>query len=386
MRIVVPWGFYGWGNIGDEATLHGFARLMAHCGGSSRVWVGSRNPVHTSRVEPAFRYFDTSRRDVRGWMAKLRGTAHAFFGGTPIMDVLGEWPLSDVSAIVRGIDRWRVPLSFVGVGVEGLRRPESRAIVAGDIIPRVRHWSVRSERDRERLLEYGAPPQAVTVAADAAWLLEAASPEFGQRRLRQLGLDPGRPPIGVVVVNENGCFDAYPHMAEELAGALDCLAERMDAPILFLAGDVRPEAGFDTAAAHRLASRLARPERAVIAPRDYLAPRDMMSIVGCCRLLVTMRYHFCVFSALSRVPFIAITRADKIADLCWDTGWDAAVAPPAFDRADIVAHAERLLCDRDRIDARLADITATLRRRALGNVQAVDALRAGTSGRIDARQ
>src|SRR5262249_32477366 len=55
MRLVVPWGFYGWGNIGDEATLNGFARLMELSTRPSTVWVGSRNPVHTAKVEPAFR-------------------------------------------------------------------------------------------------------------------------------------------------------------------------------------------------------------------------------------------------------------------------------------------------------------------------------------------
>ena len=57
MRLVAPFGFYGSGNIGDEATLLGFGRLIERFGGSIGVDVASSDPSHTKRVEPAFRYY-----------------------------------------------------------------------------------------------------------------------------------------------------------------------------------------------------------------------------------------------------------------------------------------------------------------------------------------
>ena len=110
VNIVAPFGFYGCGNIGDEATLNGFASLLTQCGMHAQVSVGSRNPAHTARVEPAFRYFRTDCHDPRRWWAKLRASAHAIVGGTPIMDMLGEWPLCELTPLVRSIDRWKVPL------------------------------------------------------------------------------------------------------------------------------------------------------------------------------------------------------------------------------------------------------------------------------------
>jgi len=38
MNIVAPFGFYGYGNIGDEATLQGFARLRAGIEALSEHW------------------------------------------------------------------------------------------------------------------------------------------------------------------------------------------------------------------------------------------------------------------------------------------------------------------------------------------------------------
>ena len=56
MRLVVPFGFYGYGNTGDEATLNGFARLLAYADFDADVSVCSRNPGHTARVEAALKY------------------------------------------------------------------------------------------------------------------------------------------------------------------------------------------------------------------------------------------------------------------------------------------------------------------------------------------
>ena len=51
MRLVAPFGFYGSGNIGDEATLLGFGRLMERFGGGVGVDVASSDPAHTKRVD-----------------------------------------------------------------------------------------------------------------------------------------------------------------------------------------------------------------------------------------------------------------------------------------------------------------------------------------------
>jgi polysaccharide pyruvyl transferase WcaK-like protein len=99
-----------------------------------------------------------------------------------------------------------------------------------------------------------------------------------------------------------------------------------------------------------------------------------MSLIACCDATFSMRLHFCLFSALEGVPFVALKRSDKVADLCWDLGW-----PFGTDLAGL--EAERLIelfedMEKRRPDA-LRELGAripSVRERAGANLLALEAL------------
>ena len=374
MRLVAPWGFYGMGNTGDEGTLCGFARLLALNDIEASVSIGCGDATHAARVEPAFRYFSVSGNDPRRWWAKLRGTAQAVIGGTPVMDVLGDWPLRDLVPLLRIADRRELPFAFVGCGIEELRHAKSGTILRDEVIPRVRYWSVRSGRDGDRLITAGVPKDRITIAADLAWLIDPANdPDMG-RRLDDLGIGAPRTLIGVSVCNENLCLDRHPAMTDALARALDALISEGDALAVFLCAEARDEPEFDRAAAERVRARMLRADRALILPRDYLSPRELMTVIGRCALVFSMRYHVCLFSAIQGVPFIGLERSDKVSDLCWDLGWRGRVALP-FDDADaLVGMARDLMQDPGATRTQLRMGASVMRERAMLNRFPLDAL------------
>jgi polysaccharide pyruvyl transferase WcaK-like protein len=143
LNLFAPFGFFGAGNIGDESTLQGFARLLDSYGNGFRVWVASRNPAHTNKVEPKFNYFKFRGRDPRRRWARFRAQAQVIIGGTPIMDVLGKWPLSELTPLIDAARQEEEPVVFIGSGIEDLKSEESRHLVARTIAPAVRHWTVR---------------------------------------------------------------------------------------------------------------------------------------------------------------------------------------------------------------------------------------------------
>lgn len=368
MRLVAPFGFYGSGNIGDEATLLGFGRLIERFGDGVGVDVGSSDPEHTRRVEPAFHYYQYVD-GIMGLPAKLHahmGGAYIFPGGTPIMDNLGNWPLLSLGGMLEHAGSWGKPAAFVGIGVENLRHDISRQRVMEQIVPNTLCWSVRSEHDRDRLLDFGVARETITVAADMAWLLEPADPAFGRDVATRLGLGD-HPLIGININAEAHMVEKAPRFFTELAAALDALVERHGARLLFLFNEVREGETYDQAAAELVRSLMVHKNAAVMGPTDYLTPQEMMSIISQCAMTLSTRYHFCVFSALQGVPFLAIRRSDKVSDLCRDLGWDAALDPDTTGRDEVVAEAEQLLAGPAPALARLAERIAAMRLRAEDN-------------------
>jgi len=91
-------------------------------------------------------------------------------------------------------------------------------------------------------------------------------------------------------------------------------------------------------------------------------------------MTISTRYHFCLFSALQGIPFLAITRSDKVADLCADLDWVHCLAPEDADAAGLVRHAGALLNDPAEAMGRLAERVAAMKTRAAKNASALEAL------------
>lgn len=375
MRLLLPFGFYGAGNIGDESTLQGFARLLSRYQHEMRVWVASRNPLHTARVEPSFKYYKVAGRDLRWSWARYRSVAHVIAGGTPIMDILGAWPLGEVAPLVSAAYKQRKPIVFVGSGTEKLQREESRRVVSDVLAPKVRHWSVRCEHDKERLTDYGVTPENITVAADLAWLLEPVSDNFGKERLKLFGLNGNDPFVGVNVNNERFVLEQEPLFCEKVGMFLDSLIDRYGVRILFFCNEVRETETFDKIASLRVLSCMAHREKAFLVPNQYWTPQQMLSLIGCCHVTIGIRYHFCLFSILQGIPFIALKRSDKVDDLCWDMNWPYGVSLNGLNVSALLDMFSDIEQKRLWLLERLQRCTEVMRERVLRNGAALDALK-----------
>lgn len=374
MRLFAPFGFYGFGNIGDEATMAGFDALVRRWDSSTHVSLASMNPRHTSRISPGFRHFRTSGFDLRRGFAEKRADAVVFAGGTPVMDCLGDWPLSQVTPLVENARTRGRPIAFIGVGTETLSREQSRAAIRQRVAPQVRHWTVRSANDRSRLLEYGVDASAITIAADMAWLLEPVAASEGRAILREAGIEPSGKLIGMNAMAESAALAKEPALFTKLAECLDALIEKHDADVLFLANEIRPDDSFDQAAHRQIRLRMRRTSRTHAVPARYWTPAQMMSLIACCSFTISMRYHFCLFSAVQGIPFVALERSDKVADLCTDLDWPARVALAGMDGSAVIEHCTQIEQNRDRLLAELAQARAAMGKRAGANTAALDAL------------
>ena len=290
------------------------------------------------------------------------------------MDVAGAWPLNIVGPIVEAAHAKRKPVAFVGIGTESLTRQQSKRIVSEVLAPTVVHWSVRSERDKDRLVECNVPADKITAAADLAWMLDPVTTEYGEARLRELGVDPREPIVGVNINHEPHMTERAPRLFDDLAAVLDQIVEERRVRVVFLCNEVRDEEKFDKAASEKVLRAMKNREWAVLVPNEYRSPQQMLSLIACCRMTITSRYHFSLFSAVQKVPFLALKRSDKIDDLCWDLRWDYGVALGHLGDLSLAEMLSEMETKRASLVARLEENARKMRQRTLKNRVAIAAL------------
>jgi polysaccharide pyruvyl transferase WcaK-like protein len=234
---------------------------------------------------------------------------------------------------------------------------------------------VRSSRDRERLLRWGIADDRVTIAADLAWTIEPTRAVAPSEELARLGVRSGEVVVGVNVTNERHVAERAPRLFDALARVLDGVVQRFDARIVFFCNEIREDETFDKAASQMIVARMARRQRAAIVPNRYRTPQEMMALIGTCRVVVGMRYHFCLFAAVEGVPFVAIKRSDKVDDLCRDMGWEYGVELDEIDSPSLEGMLVNLLTDGERAVQTLRGRVPSMRERAWQNTAALEALR-----------
>ena len=373
-RLVVPWGIFGAGNIGDEAVLEGFTKLVYEGYPGLIPTVATHNPEYDAAVAPHNRYYDVKRPGWRARWANRRAQAKAVVGDTPISDYDGDWPLCEIAQFVRTAVRRNQPIAFIGTGTEELQHEKSRSIVANVLAPNAAHWSVRGDRDAQRLLGLGVPEDRITVAADLAWLLPPVSDEFGRDTLNQLGIGDARATVAVNITNEPWVTRAEPKVFGVLAGALDRLIHASDCDVLLVSSETREDDRYDSAALELLRDRMSRCSRAHTLPPHYWTPAQMQSILSACQLVIAARFHLCVLSAIQRTPFIAINRQVKLRDLCFDLDWAYSVDLAADELDQVPLIAKELLGDRLALGEHLGSQVGRLAQRAGDNIYSLQAL------------
>jgi polysaccharide pyruvyl transferase WcaK-like protein len=165
-----------------------------------------------------------------------------------------------------------------------------------------------------------------------------------------------------------------PRLFEKTAEFLDGIIEKQNAKILFFANEVREGESFDKAASQKAIACMKHKDQAVMIPNEYRTPQQTLSLVSCCQLTVSMRYHFCLFSALQSVPFIALKRSDKVDDLCWDMDWTYGITMDNFTPTELMDRFSALEENRKSVIAHLRNQVQSMRTRALTNHLALDAL------------
>ncbi len=377
-RLVVS-GWYGHGNLGDEALLEGIVDAVRTAAPDLDVAaMCDGDPVFMRSL--GVRAFRRPRRLPRRPIelaAVLRASAFAVGGGGLIKDY-GDRPgvIHDWLWPLRAAARLRRATMTYAIGVDDVRFAESIEEVRS-VLPQLDATTVRDAGVAARLERLGVRADPV-ITADPALLL-------GKPRESETGPD--------VIVSMRHWFaqggrvlepDRVAAVHRELAAALDGLIDRHGISVAFLpfrvvahdddaraCADVRSQMRHGTST-----SILPLPER----------PRDAVALLGRHALIVGMRLHSLILGATTATPGFALAYMPKVTDFMEEIGLgdraldlDSACEPGA-----LTAGIETAYSDRQALRTHLLSVVPPLQQRARLNGEIAAALALGDRPRVRA--
>jgi polysaccharide pyruvyl transferase CsaB len=330
-RVLIS-GWYGNGNLGDEAVLAGMLRAIRAADPTIEPVVLSDNPVQTASehgVRARGRSNSGHRRRLLSEVWALPSHDALVIGGGGLIKDFGR-EAGNVHAWLRpGIAAGliRRKCMWYAIGVDDIRHSKSEAVVRraaarADLI------TLRDEGSADMLRTLGVQRELLVTADPAVLLAEPIASWRTEehplvavcpRRWKSTGADVERP-------------DLEERLLREFAAALDGLAERQGARVLMV--PFRSVPGDDDAeVCRRLAAQMRNggAVRITEVPTDAVAAAKLLSQ---CQLVVGTRLHSLILAAGAAVPFYALDYMPKVRFFAerlglthWASGLERAAAP-----------------------------------------------------------
>ncbi len=334
-------GFYGFGNLGDEAVLAGMLQSLRARLGEVPMTVLSADPTATEAAHGVRAVGRTDPGSIIGAMRRARLFLSG--GGALLQDTTSARSALYYLGLLR-LARALVPRTMIyAAGLGPFRRPSILALT-GRVLAGADAVTVRDEYSAT-LVRMFAPRASLMPSADPAVVLQ---PVDTPRTVALFAGSPG-PLIGAVVRPWGDSVFIDP-----LGVALQRAAHSLGAGIVVIP--------FYPAVDLPVSRRLAAACGGTVIAVD-LRPAEMMGLVGRMAVLVGVRLHALLFAAATGVPPVGLAYDPKVASLLRDLGIDEPVALDA-DAESISEAIERSWDRREALRSRLAARVAELRARA----------------------
>ena len=347
-KILTVGGYFGCGNLGDDAILQGFLELLHQ----TDPFVGVR--ALTASPRQSTRRFGVSCSSRRNPFAILRAllSSHAFLcgGGSLLQDLTSRRSLLYYLTLLRLTHLLgRLPILYAA-GIGPLQRGSSQSACAA-VLSRCPYLSLRDPDSLQALQRLGIDAARLHESADVALFLPPPAPgrALTLRKENHL-LHEGR--FLCVVVRSVPKASPLPRL---LSAAVRIVCRRHGRIPLVLA--------FSPADASA-ARAMAREAKGRIAQLREAA--DALALFGMCDLVLCMRLHALILASAAGCPAIGLpTNATdrKIPAFALSAGQEL-LLPTELTVANLVERMEDCLTNATARRARLPDSVAEMRKKA----------------------
>ncbi|MBD8519532.1 polysaccharide pyruvyl transferase CsaB [Lysinibacillus fusiformis] len=292
MHIVLS-GYYGFDNVGDDAILLSIIQALKKWQSDIEITVLSNNPTATEQTYGVKAINRWKMKEIRQLLKTADGLISG--GGSLMQDQTGMKTIPYYAGVIQ-IAKWlKKPVFVYAQGMGPINNSLSKFIVR-KTFNKVEQITVRDKASQTLLTEIGVRKET-KIVPDPVMGLNGG--DFHCEWLDQESLT-AESYISVSVRDWPSTI-AY---KEKIAHSLDQLV-RQGEQIVFL--PMHGEHDFKTS--QEVAALMQ--EKSLIAPSD-LSIEEKIAVIGQSQLLIGMRLHSLIFSAIYATPFIAISYDPKI--------------------------------------------------------------------------
>jgi polysaccharide pyruvyl transferase CsaB len=343
LRVLLA-GYFGFGNLGDEAILATVAHGLATQLPDVRLTVVAGDPLLVRREHglDAVRWSDLLALDD----AVRASSAVVLAGGGVWQDVVRAPAGSLLRADHAGVSTYATvahlaavhgrPVHVLGNGVGPLVGADAQALTVSSLAL-AGHLTVRDRGSADLLGQLSPDLGDVAVTADPVWALPVPRPST------RAGRDRPRLVVGLRQWGEPGAW------VRRVAAALDAVVDACDAEVLFLPSQQVDWPGLDDAVAARaVVSAMRRGDAARLLEPGSLTQVD--EVLAGADAVLAVRLHVALLAARLGVPCVGLAYDRKVSALFDQLGRSDRCLPldgPAEALAEVLLGAVRSGPDRD---------------------------------------
>jgi polysaccharide pyruvyl transferase WcaK-like protein len=358
----------GSGNIGDEAMFLAFVNHYPLPPGTT-IEVYDPSSAIIKTLPGQFQYTDWKDDDRNNQLAN-DSSAVLLVGNTPVMYKWGlGYPLQALANRLLYCHSIGTPVHAVGVGVDYLDDKDAREIFCSAFLP-IASWTVRSPHCRSALLDLGVTSDKIIVGSDLAWLFspDVTDRQWAREFWQSIGIDISKPVLGVNVVNER--WAEKNEVKSSIAKALDNIIAETGIQVAFLCNETRDGDYFDAHCARTIIGMMK--QETVFVPNIYFTPSQIVTLLSFCKITLSQRYHFTLFSVLANTVPVSFARGEKIAALLEELEEKPAGTMDLCNANYLQKRIREVLADRSAIMPRQQSAAVRLKKRAKNDFQFID--------------
>jgi N-acetylglucosaminyldiphosphoundecaprenol N-acetyl-beta-D-mannosaminyltransferase len=304
MKIVIS-GYFGFGNIGDDAILEAMILGLRRESPSSEITVLSNTPEKTAElynVKAVNRWkFSAIKRAVKKCDLFISG------GGGLIQDVTGMRTVAYYLGLIYLAKFFKKTTVVMGQGFGPINNPLNKIIVRW-VLNKVDLIIVRDERSSDDMIAMGIKRPPIHVAGDLTPMLLMLKGEAAKEILRSEGIEVGKKPlIGISIRHPSKKLSKVNASAyyKTIAASADRIIEDFGAKLVFIPFHYPT----DIIESAKIINLMKNPVNMIL--REY-SPVEVLSIISQMDLFIGMRLHSLIFSAMASVPMVGIAYDPKV--------------------------------------------------------------------------